>query len=144
MIALDTNILVYAHRDEVPEHDIALRELTALLMSGRRVALPWPCLHEAISILTHPKIFVPPSSVEEAFRVIAAVIDLPQVSVIGETHNHLELLRGLMDHPRIRGPKIHDAKIASICIGHGVDELWTADRDFSFFPALKTRNPLVA
>lgn len=143
MIALDTNILVYAHRGEVPEHELALGALTELLTSERRVAIPWPCLQEAIGVLTHPKIFVPPSSLTEAFGVVTSVVELPQVSVIGETHNHLDLLHGLMESPRVRGPKLHDARIAAICIGHGVDELWTADRDFSLFPALKTRNPLV-
>ena len=97
-----------------------------------------------IGILTHPKVFLPTSSATEAFRVVSPVVELPQVSVIGETHNHLELLRGLINHPRVRGPMAHDARIAAICIGQGVDELWTADRDSSSFPALRTRNPLVS
>ena len=43
----------------------------------------------------------------------------------------------------ISGPRIHDARIAALCLHHGVSELWTADRDFSLFPQLRTRNPLV-
>ena len=43
----------------------------------------------------------------------------------------------------ISGAAIHDARIAAICLDHGVDELWTCDRDFSRFPDLRTRNPLI-
>jgi predicted nucleic acid-binding protein len=39
---------------------------------------------------------------------------------------------------------VHDARIAALCLQHGVRELWSADRDFNRFPALRTRNPLVA
>jgi len=45
---------------------------------------------------------------------------------------------------KVAGPRIHDARIAAVCLAHGVTELWTADRDFSRFPALRTRNPCVA
>ncbi len=53
------------------------------------------------------------------------------------------LTEELLGSAQISGPRIHDAKIASICLQSGVRELWTADRDFSRFPALKTRNPLI-
>ena len=49
----------------------------------------------------------------------------------------------LIANGQISGPKTHDAKIAALCLGHGVTELWTADRDFSRFPELSCRNPLV-
>jgi predicted nucleic acid-binding protein len=45
---------------------------------------------------------------------------------------------------RIAGPRVHDARIAALCLAHGVRELWTADRDFSRFPSLATSNPLAA
>jgi len=54
-----------------------------------------------------------------------------------------ETLRKLATHAKLSGPRIHDARIAALCLHHGVRELWTADRDFSLFPKLKTRNPLV-
>jgi predicted nucleic acid-binding protein len=43
----------------------------------------------------------------------------------------------------VTGPLVQDARIAALCLQHGVRELWTADRDFSRFPALGVRNPLV-
>jgi len=50
----------------------------------------------------------------------------------------------LLRSSSVRGPQVHDARIAAICLENGVRELWTADRDFSRFPELKTRNPLSA
>jgi len=55
----------------------------------------------------------------------------------------VERLRNLASAARLKGPPIHDARIAALCLHHGVSELWSADRDFSAFPRLKVRNPLV-
>jgi len=44
---------------------------------------------------------------------------------------------------QIVGPRVHGARIAALCLQHGVRELWTADRDFSRFPQVKTLNPLL-
>jgi predicted nucleic acid-binding protein len=53
-------------------------------------------------------------------------------------------LRALVEPGRVAGPKIHDARIAALCLAHGVQALWTADRDFSRFPALQAVNPLTS
>ena len=68
---------------------------------------------------------------------------LARVRLIGEGSRHLDLLGDVSREGRVRGAAIHDARIAAICLEHGVSELWTADRDFSRFPSLKTRNPLM-
>ena len=53
-------------------------------------------------------------------------------------------MRELIERGSVAGPRVHDARIAAVCILHGVRELWSADRDFSRFPDLKVRNPLIA
>ncbi len=63
--------------------------------------------------------------------------------IISEGDGYWEKLRELAKAAQIQGPRIHDARIAALCLYHGVRELWTADRDFSSFPQLTTRNPLV-
>ena len=63
--------------------------------------------------------------------------------ILSESPGYFEKLRDLALTARLSGPRIHDARIAALCLHHGVRELWTADRDFSAFPKLKTRNPLV-
>ncbi|MGL5823662.1 MAG: type II toxin-antitoxin system VapC family toxin [Nocardioides sp.] len=142
MIALDTNILVYAHMPGSQFHEPARRCLSELANSGRRIAIPWSCVHEFLSTTTHPKVFPAPSSAGRALEAMGAFAQLPTVEFLSETARHLEIVTALIGGEVI-GPKVHDARIAAICLGHGVDELWTADRDFSYFPALKTRNPLV-
>ena len=67
----------------------------------------------------------------------------PHLHLLSESPGYFEKLRNLALAAKLSGPRIHDARIAALCLHHGVRELWTADRDFSIFPQLKTRNPLV-
>lgn len=142
MIAVDTNILVYAHREDSPHHAGAFDALRVLATARRPWAIPWPCLHEFFSISTHPRVYAPPSDPGLALSAIEAIVDSPGVQLLGETPDHAQILAGLIRIGRVAGPRVHDARIAAICLGHGVEELWTADRDFSCFPALRTVNPL--
>lgn len=143
MIAVDTNVLVYAFRRDSPHHGRA-RDAVESLVDGRSEwAIPWPCVHEFISIATHPRIYDPPSPVLEALRMLEELVATGTVRLLGEETDHLRVLGELLETSGATGPKVHDARIAAICLGHGVSELWSADRDFSYFPALRTRNPLV-
>ena len=144
MIAVDTNILVYAHRADSAHHTAARDALTAAATDERAFGVPWPCVHEFYSIVTHPRIYDPPSTAPEALAAIAALDALPHCAWLGEGGDHLDQLTRLLASGAVRGPKVHDARIAAICLSHGVTELWTADRDFSYFPALRINNPLVA
>ena len=60
LIAVDTNLLVYAHREDSPWHDAAYRSLVGLAEGRTPWAIPWPCLHEFLAIVTHPRIYSPP------------------------------------------------------------------------------------
>lgn len=144
MIAVDSNILVHAHRADSPWHDAALKALVGLAESGRPWAIPWPCAHEFYAIVTHPRIYLPPSPPALALRSIRAWTASPALRFIGEGVRHWRALSELVEAARIAGPRVHDARIAAICMTQGVTVLWTADRDFSRFPKLKTFNPLVA
>ena len=144
MIAVDTNILVYAHRADSEWH-LPARDAIRSLAEGRPTwALPWPCLHEFLAIVTHPRIFEPPSTMEEALRQVEAWIGSPSVVVIGEGPEHWKTLATVVRAGSIRGPKVHDARIASICLDSGVTEFLAHDRDFSRFPTLRVRNPLLS
>lgn len=143
MIAIDTNILVYAHREDSPFHVQALGSLSALANGTARWAIPWPCVHEFISVVTHPKIYNPPTPLPIALDTIKIWIDSPMCVMLGEGPNYFPVLSNLSLNGKIAGPMIHDARIAAICLHNGVSELWTSDRDFSRFGALDTRNPLI-
>lgn len=142
MTAVDTNILVYSYRDELPEHEAAWTCMRSLSESHATWAIPWPCIHEFLGVVTNPKIFRPPSPMEHAIAQIDAWLESPSLTLIGETTAHWLYLRQILTAANIVGPKIHDARIAAICRQHGVSTLFSVDRDFSRFPELRTVNPL--
>lgn len=143
MIALDTNVLVYAHREELPLHTAARACIEGLVANGQRFAIPWPCIHEFLSVVTHPRRFRPPSTTDQAFAFLKALRSTELSVWLSEGDLHLHQLESLVTSSRIQGPQIHDARIAALCLANGVRELWTADRDFTRYPTLKIRNPLI-
>ena len=143
MIAVDTNILVYAHRAESPFFDVAVRRLRELVEGRSSWAIPWPCLNEFYGTVTHPRRYSPPSGLAIATAQISEWLGSPSVRLIGETPSHWSVLQTMLLASDVKGPLVHDARIAAICVQHGVREFWTADRDFSRFPRLNCRNPLI-
>ena len=93
--------------------------------------------------VTHPRIYAPPSANAQATEQVDAWMESPALVVLGEPRDHWSILRRLPAAGKVSGPLVHDARVAAICIGHGVRELLTADRDFSRFSSLVTRHPLV-
>ena len=142
MIALDTNVLVYAHRRESQFHEQA-NDLVKALAEGKPTwSIPWPCIYEFYSVVTNPRIWktdaTPP---KVASAQITAWISAPSLQLLAETQDFSETLMLVIAQPRVRGPIVHDARIAALCLAHGVEELVTKDRDFQLFPQLKTRDP---
>ena len=143
MIAVDTNILVYAHREDSSFH-AAARAAVAGLANGRAPwAIPWPCVHEFFAISTHPRIYKPPTPAAKALDQIEAWLESPSLVLLAESGAHWAQLKTLLQRAKTSGAAVHDARIAALCLQHGVKELWSADRDFSRYPALKVVNPLV-
>jgi toxin-antitoxin system PIN domain toxin len=143
LIAVDTNLLVYAHREDSEWHGAACARITALAEGRARWAIPWPCLHEFLAIATHPRIFSPPTPLAAALDQIEAWLESPSVVLLTEDGDYWPAWRALVEDARVAGPEVHDARIAALCLHHGIDELWTADRDFNRYPNLTVRNPLV-
>lgn len=143
MIAVDTNILVYSHREESPWHGQAALRVRSLAEGSAPWAIPWPCLHEFFAKVTHGGIFAPPTTAHVALEFLEELLRSPSLILLSEGDGHFVRLAQLIRAGRILGPRVHDARIAAICLEHGVTELWTADRDFGRFPALQARNPLV-
>lgn len=143
MIAVDTNLLVYAHRADATEHGAASGVLRGLAEGRARWALPWPCIHEFIAIVTHPRIFSPPTPLAAALDQVDAWLESPVVTTLTESTGYWGRLRDQLKAGRVAGARVHDARIAALCLHHGVRELWSADRDFGRFPQLSVRNPLI-
>jgi toxin-antitoxin system PIN domain toxin len=143
MIALDTNLLVYSHREDSPWHDAAYKLIEELAESRAPWVIPWSCIHEFLAIVTHPKIFNPPTPLEAGIDQVEAWLQSPSLLLLSEAEGYWDILRPALQAGRIIGPQVHDARIAALCQLHGIEELWSADRDFGRFPGLTVRNPLV-
>jgi len=144
MLAPDVNLLVYAHRADSPFHDRARLTLETLAVGTWTWAIPWPCAHEFFSVVTHPRIYKTATPASTAFAQLRALQTLANLVFISEDDDYLQHLEPLALAAKAHGGAIHDARIAAICRSHGVAELWSADRDFSRFPDLAVRNPLIA
>jgi toxin-antitoxin system PIN domain toxin len=142
LLAVDTNILVYAHRREASEHAAAAEVVRALAEGSRSWAVPWPCVYEFFSVVTNPRIWKQSASTpEQAWAQLQAWLSSPTLRLLGETDHFGTLLARFLTLPRVRGPVVHDARIAALCVAHGVEGLLTRDRDFSLFRDLRTRDP---
>jgi uncharacterized protein len=143
MIALDTNILVYAHRRDSEWHEQAFAAVTRLAEGSAPWGVAWPCLHEFLAIVTHARIYKPPTPLAKAIGQVEIWMESPSLQLLGELKGHWPELKLILSSGRITGGAVHDARIAAICREHGVRELWSADRDFSRLAGINVRNPLV-
>jgi toxin-antitoxin system PIN domain toxin len=143
VIAVDSNLLIYAHRLETEWNEDADELLRGLAEGNQRWAIPFPCVHEFLRNVTDPRIYANPTPLAIALDQVSAWWEIPTLRFLTEGGRHVELLTKVAVDGRALGAKIHDARIAAICLDNGVRELWTADRDFSRFPDLRTHNPLV-
>ncbi len=143
MIAVDTNILVYAHRVDTPFHGAAKHSLAEQIEGRATWAIPWPCVHEFLAIVTRPRIFDPPTPLARALDQVDAWLASPSLVLLSEDVGYWDELRTAVAAGHVVGGHVHDARIAALCRLHGVRELWTADRDFTRFPDIVVRNPLI-
>ena len=142
LLAIETNVLVYAHRKSVPEHEVAQTVLRSLCEGSEYWAIPWPCVYEFISVTTNRRIWKANASTPvQAWAQLHGWVASPYCRLIGETDKFLDILEDFVLRPRVLGPKVHDARIAALCVAHGVNALLTRDRDFALFPELVVRNP---
>ena len=142
MIAVDTNILVHAHREDSPQHRAAFRSLTLLAEQGDPWGLPWPCVHEFLAVVTHARVFRPPTALSRAIAAIDGLLGTSGAVLFAEGAGYWRELKTQLHGSRVTGPRVHDARIVALCREHGFTELWTADRDFTRFRGLRIRNPL--
>jgi toxin-antitoxin system PIN domain toxin len=144
MLAVDTNILVYAHRKEAAEHESAAAVVRKSAEGDLPWAVPWPCVYEFFSVVTNPRIWKEHASTpSQAWAQLDAWLSSPTVRLLRETDGFAAVLSRFLLLPRVRGPVVHDARIAALCLAHGVEALLTRDRDFTLFGELKTENPLL-
>lgn len=141
MIAIDSNLLVYAFSARADEHQravVAVNELVAMPVWG----LPWTVVFEFVATVTDRRLAARDHTAE-AMAAVEAWLSSPGCRVLAEPPDVWPRARKLIEAAGLRGRDVFDARIAATCLAHGVREFWTNDGDFLAFPELRTRNPLV-
>ncbi len=138
MIAVDTNVLIYAHRGESPQHDAAKRHLVALAEGSGAWAIPVFCLGEFLRVVTHARVFDPPYRVNEAVDALERILGSPSLEILTPGERYWRLLAEAMVEGEAIGNLAFDAQIVAVCREAGVRALLTEDRDFDRFRGFPT------
>jgi toxin-antitoxin system PIN domain toxin len=133
VIAVDTNVLVYAHRAEMAGHVSARKRLVALAEGAARWALPVFCIGEFLRIISHPRLFDPPFSAREACTALERILESPSLTILHPGSAYPNLLTEAIREANAIGNLVFDAQIVAVCREAGVSSLLTEDRDFDRF-----------
>ncbi len=139
MIAVDTNVLVCAHRAETALHEAATKRLVELAEGRELWGLPVFCAGEFIRVVTHRRVFNPPSTLDEAIQFLERIVAAPGCRILRPEAGFFEVLTTVAREADARGNLAFDAQIAALCREHGVSVLLTNDRDFARFGGLRLR-----
>ena len=140
LIAVDTNLLVYAFDADTVRHDAGVDVLRRLAEGQGPWALPWPCVTEFVSTVTAPD-YPRPQAATTVLPFLALVLASPSLRRLLPTEDTMRVWREVIMESGVRGRRIHDAHIFALCLEHGVRELYTADKGFRRFRGLKVTDP---
>lgn len=131
----DVNVLVNALRPDAPDHARCRVWLEQTARDPRPFALTTSVLVGATRVLTHPRIFDPPSQVEEVLTELDRLRSLDNAVAVEPGRRHWSILHDLCRSARTRGNLVPDASLAAVAIEHGC-RLVSLDRDFARFEGL--------
>jgi len=137
----DVNVLIYAHREDAPEHHRYAAWLRSIVQADEPFAVAEVVLAGFLRIVTNRKIFEPPTPMATAIAFCQRLIDRPRAVLVAPSRRHWDLFVDLCAN--IQGPLVSDAYLAALAIEHGC-ELITTDSDFARFKGLRWRHPLSA
>lgn len=143
MLAVDTNILVYAADADSPFHDACRRWLQRQRERPDAWYTTWPILYEFLRVTTHPRVMRRPWNAAAAWRFVAGLLASPGLSVLAPTQRHADVAADLIaEYPHLAGNLFHDAHTATLMREHGVRLICTRDADFSRFGFLEVIDPV--
>ena len=137
MIAVDTNVLIYAHREETDLHAVAAGRLVRLAEGDEFWCLPVFCITEFLRVVTHRRVFNPPSTTLDGMEFIENLLESPTCGVAYPEEQFLDRFKSVLQESDARGNLVFDAQIAAICREQGIPAILTNDRDFERFRLLR-------
>lgn len=140
MIAVDTNVLIYADRAELPLHREALAAIRRLAEGDEAWALPVFCVGEFVRVVSHPRLFDPPTPSAEAVESIEALFESPSLRVLYPGNRYWPLFGKLIRQAGARGNLVFDVQIAALCLEHGAGTILSEDRDFTRFAGMTVKS----
>jgi toxin-antitoxin system PIN domain toxin len=143
VILTDVNVLVYAYRTDAPQHQAYRDWLEQAVNGDEAYGLSDLVLSGFVRVVTHPRVFAPPSPIEDALQFANVLRDRPDCVRIAPGPRHWSIFVRLCRDAGVRGNLVPDAYLAALAIESG-SEWITTDRDYSRFPGLRWRHPLAA
>ena len=143
MLVPDAGVLVGAYREDAPDHDRYLSWLEDLAASEAPFGLVDPVLTGFLRVVTHPRVFDPPSPIHHALRFVEELRARPNATTISPGPRHAGVFTGLCRDAGVKGNLVAAAYLAALAIESG-SEWVTTDRGFARFPGLRWRHPLDA
>jgi toxin-antitoxin system PIN domain toxin len=142
MIAIDANLLIYAHVSSFPQHEVAREWLDHQLNDVGPVGIPWASVLAFLRLVTNPRVFERPEPITDAWRQVRAWLACDTVWIPQPTERHAELLDRFLALSGVHGNLVPDAHLAALATEHGLT-LCSTDGDFARFPGLHRLNPLL-
>jgi len=141
MIIPDINLIVYAYDETSPFHKRSREWWETLIGGDEIIGLPWAVVVGFLRLVTHPRVFATPVTIEVALTRVDSWIRRRNIVMIDPGSRHWELLSEMLGQVRLGGKLVNDAHIAALALAYRA-ELYTNDRDFERFSGLLLRNPL--
>jgi toxin-antitoxin system PIN domain toxin len=142
VLAPDVNVLVYAFREELPEHAACRRWLEGVVGADSAFAVFDLVLSGFLRIVTHPRVFKTPTPIGAALDFVDVLRTRPNWVSIRPGERHWAIFESLCRDARAKGNLVADAYLAAIAIESGCEWV-TTDRDYRSFPGLRLHDPLV-
>ena len=141
MVLPDVNVLVYAHREDAPDHDDYRDWLEGVVEGPNAYGVADLVLAGFLRVVTSARVFRDPTPLDRALAFTRAVRDRSHCVRVAPGSRHWEIFTTLLVEASARGPLATDAYLAALAIESGCDWI-TTDRAFARFPGLRWRHPL--
>jgi toxin-antitoxin system PIN domain toxin len=142
MMLIDVNVLVYAHRQDAPNHAAFRRWLEAVMQSDEAYGISDLVLAGFLRVVTHPRVFKTPTPTNQALAFACQLRDRPNCVAVAPGARHWDIFSRLCQASGARGNLVPDAFFAAMAIESGCEWI-TTDRDYSRFKGLRWRTPPV-